>query len=175
MTNILNKKLKICSTNPLTGFNRTGYCNSVTSDIGKHNICVKTNTKFLDYTKSKGNDLYTVVSPGDKWCVCEDRYLQAYNANKAPKVVKSATNINTKKYIKNIIMMQRGGSKTQKYKILPKLKKADYSRKKHIYKLKFSAKKRRKAIDEGIMNKSNKKSRHKAATAKKGRLNILRI
>tara|TARA_Y100000389_G_scaffold184237_1_gene202501 strand:- start:3093 stop:3797 length:705 start_codon:yes stop_codon:yes gene_type:complete len=60
-------------------------------------------------------------------------------------------------------------------KILPKLKKADYSKKKHLYKLNFSAKKRRAAIDEGIMDKSNKMTRRKAATAKKSRLNILRI
>ena len=60
-------------------------------------------------------------------------------------------------------------------RVLPKLKKADYTGKKYRYKLKFTAKKRRLAINEGIMGKSRKMSKRRAATAKKGRLNILRI
>ena len=176
MTNILNEKLEICSKDPLTGFTRTGYCDDTTLDSGKHNVCVETDKEFLDYTKSKGNDLYSVVSPGDKWCVCEDRYLQAFNDNKAPKVIKNATNNKTKNKIKDIIKMQKAGSKTRKNnRILPKLKKVDSTGKKHKYRLKFTAKKRRLAINEGIMDKSKKMTTRKAATAKKGRLNILRI
>lgn len=176
MTNILNEKLEICSKDPLTGFTRTGYCDDTTLDSGKHNVCVETDKEFLDYTKSKGNDLYSVVSPGDKWCVCENRYLQAFNDNKAPKVIKNATNNKTKNKIKDIIKMQKAGSKTRKNnRILPKLKKVDSTGKKHKYRLKFTAKKRRLAINEGIMDKSKKMTTRKAATAKKGRLNILRI
>ena len=65
-------------------------------------------------------------------------------------------------------------SKTKKIR-LPKLKKVDHSKKKHKYKLKFTAKKRRMAINESVLSKSNKMTKRKAATAKKGRLNILRI
>ena len=72
--------------------------------------------------------------------------------------------------------MQKAGSKHRKNnRILPKLKKADSTRKKHKYKLKFTVKKRRLAINEGIMDKSKKMTKRKAATIKKGRLNILRI
>ena len=59
--------------------------------------------------------------------------------------------------------------------ILPKLKKIDYTSKKHLYKLNLSKKKRRLALDEGVLKDKNKMGKRKAATSKKARLNILRI
>ena len=63
----------------------------------------------------------------------------------------------------------------QSKQLLPKLRKVSNKNKKHHYKLKYSSKLRRLAIDEGIMEKTSTMSIRKAASAKKGRLNILRI
>ena len=101
--NINNKPLKVCSKNPMTGYYRNGYCMTGLEDKGTHTVCALMDKKFLEYTKSKGNDLYSVVKPGDKWCLCENRWNEAYLDNVAPKVIQSATNMRTKnKIIKNI-------------------------------------------------------------------------
>jgi len=71
--NILNKELESCSLKPLTGYYRDGYCMTGEDDLGTHTVCGNISKKFLRYTKSKGNDLYSVVRPGDKWCLCEYR------------------------------------------------------------------------------------------------------
>ena len=97
--NIFNEKLEKCSKNPLTGFFRDGYCRTNTSDLGKHTICSKITEEFLEFSKFKGNNLYSVVKPGDQWCLCEDRWNQAYKANKAPTVILKSTNKKTKKKI----------------------------------------------------------------------------
>ena len=60
--------------------------------------------QFLDYTKSQGNDLSSVVKPKQNWCLCENRWYQAYQDNKAPKVIRPATNKNIKDYIKEAII-----------------------------------------------------------------------
>ena len=102
--NIFNEKLEKCSENPLTGFFRDGYCRTNPSDLGKHTICSKITEEFLEFSKFKGNNLYSVVKPGDQWCLCEDRWDQAYKANKAPTVILKSTNKKTKKkIIKNIL------------------------------------------------------------------------
>ena len=113
--NILNKSLKVCSLKPLTGYRRDGFCRTDKRDYGNHLVCAKMNKKFLDFTASMGNNLRSVVEEGDKWCLCQERWLEAYNNSKAPKVIKSATNNKTKKHIKNLILLQNGGKrKTQK-------------------------------------------------------------
>ena len=105
--NILGNELKVCSTNPMTGYYRNGYCMTGEDDLGTHTVCAKMNKKFLNYTKKKGNDLSSVVKPGDNWCLCEYRWNQAYNDGKAPRVIKSATNMRTKKNIVKNIMKRR--------------------------------------------------------------------
>ena len=82
--NIKNNTLKKCSINPLTGYNRDGYCRTDAFDNGSHLVCAKMDKSFLNYTASKGNVLSSVVKPGDKWCICQDRYYEAYQNNKAP-------------------------------------------------------------------------------------------
>ena len=67
---MLGKKIKVCSKNPMTGFYRDGYCMTGSDDSGTHTVCAKMDKKFLDYTAKKGNDLSSVVEPGDKWCLC---------------------------------------------------------------------------------------------------------
>ena len=71
--NILGTTLKPCSINPLTGFNRSGYCMTGEKDLGTHTVCAKMDQDFLDYTASKGNDLSSVVEEGDRWCLCQNR------------------------------------------------------------------------------------------------------
>ena len=105
--NYFNKRLKKCSVNPMTGYNRDGYCRPDKRDYGKHLVCAKVNKKFLDYTAKKKNNLRSVVKEGDKWCLCVDRYLQAKTAKKAPKLIKKSTHRNAKKYIK----LQNGGKR----------------------------------------------------------------
>ena len=108
--NINNKQIKKCSTNPMTGYYRDGYCMTGPFDLGTHTICAKMDKQFLDFTKQRGNDLYSVVKPGDKWCLCENRWEEAYDNNKAPKVIQSATNMRTKNnIIKKIKKTQKGG------------------------------------------------------------------
>lgn len=94
-TNIVNTELKECSRDPMTGFYRTGYCTTGPQDRGTHTVCAIMNKEFLDYTKSKGNNLYSVVKPGDRWCLCEYRWYESYAHNVAPDVVYEATNKKT--------------------------------------------------------------------------------
>ena len=95
MKNINDGPIEQCSTVPMTGFYRDGYCRTGSNDLGTHTVCTEMNKEFLDYTKSKGNDLYSVVEPGDKWCLCEYRWNEAYKDGNAPKVIESATNKRT--------------------------------------------------------------------------------
>ena len=167
MKNILNKTLKKCSFSPLTGFTRTGYCSYNTHDKGNHLVCAKINKKFLNFTQKRGNNLKSILKPGDKWCLCLNRYLESKKHNKHPQLIKSATHHSVKNYLK-------GGKRIKK---LPKLRKIDYTHKKTHYKLKDPFSKRKKAILEGIHYeyKHNNKTKRKAALAKKQRFNILRI
>ncbi len=97
--NISGKPLEICSTAPTTGWFRDGYCRTDASDRGSHTVCAEMNQSFLAFTKSKGNDLssprpssrFPGLKPGDRWCLCSARWLEAQEANRAPKVIVSAT------------------------------------------------------------------------------------
>lgn len=92
MTSIINKPLKVCSKEPLTGYMRDGYCRNRPDDSGTHVVCAKMTDEFLQFTKSKGNNLSTPSSSfpglkeGDKWCVCAHRWDEAHKADKAPPV-----------------------------------------------------------------------------------------
>ena len=96
--NIYNKKLEKCSMNPLTGFYRDGYCKTGTDDYGTHTICAKMTDEFLQYSKSKGNDLITPrgnfsgLKAGDNWCICSGRWKEAKNVGKSPPIISRATN-----------------------------------------------------------------------------------
>ena len=101
MKNLHNKKLKKCSLK--TGFYRNGYCLTGPEDLGTHTVCAKITKNFLDFSKSRGNDLSSVVKPGENWCLCENRWLEAYNVGMAPRVIENATNSKTRKKIKKKI------------------------------------------------------------------------
>lgn len=98
--NIFGEKLKTCSKTPLTGFFRDGYCSTGKNDIGSHTVCAVVTQEFLEFSYLKGNDLITArptyqfsgLVPGDRWCLCASRWLEAYQAGKAPFVDLEATN-----------------------------------------------------------------------------------
>jgi uncharacterized protein (DUF2237 family) len=97
--NIFGDEITICSQKPLTGFTRTGCCETGPEDIGSHTVCVEVTAEFLDFSRQAGNDLSTPVpafgfpglEPGDRWCLCAARWQQALEAGCAPRVVLSAT------------------------------------------------------------------------------------
>ena len=96
--NIYNQPLNLCSKDPLTGYDRTGYCTTNKYDEGTHVVCAIVTLDFLRYTYSKGNDLITKrkgfpgLKPGDKWCLCALRWLESYKAGYAPLIDLKATN-----------------------------------------------------------------------------------
>ena len=92
--NILDEPLQVCGKNPMTGYNRDGYCKTDSSDKGTHTVCSEVDDEFLEFTKSKGNDL-SMLKPGDKWCLCANRWKEAYDEGVAPKVIKKSTNKKT--------------------------------------------------------------------------------
>jgi hypothetical protein len=97
--NVLGETLEICSIKPMTGFYRDGCCNTGREDIGSHTVCVLITSAFLEFSKSRGNDLSTPLpefgfpglKPGDRWCLCAARWQEALDANQAPRVVLRAT------------------------------------------------------------------------------------
>ena len=103
-TNIFGEPLKLCGQDPLTGYNRTGFCSLSNEDIGTHIVCAIVDDKFLKFTLSKGNDLITPVNgfpglkPGDRWCLCVLRWLEAYQNVAAPLLDLEATSQNALKY-----------------------------------------------------------------------------
>jgi len=92
--NVLGEPLQECSTRPMTGFFRDGSCNTCEEDVGSHTVCIEASEEFLQYSRFKGNDLSTPipeygfegVKPGDGWCLCAARWLQAYEDKMAPRV-----------------------------------------------------------------------------------------
>ncbi len=98
--NVFGDKLKICSCHPKTGWFRDGFCNFDKNDIGKHTICCVMDVNFLNYSKSQGNDLTTPIPEydfpglvdGDQWCICLERWKEAYLDGLAPYVVLESTN-----------------------------------------------------------------------------------
>ncbi|ACK69143.1 conserved hypothetical protein [Gloeothece citriformis PCC 7424] len=97
--NVLGDTLESCCTDPMTGYYRDGLCRTGGQDFGLHVICAVMTEEFLEFTKSKGNDLTTPVpafrfpglKPGDRWCLCAARWEEALLAGVAPPVVLSAT------------------------------------------------------------------------------------
>jgi uncharacterized protein (DUF2237 family) len=97
--NVLDQPLASCSSEPLTGFFRDGHCNTCDADTGSHTVCAVMTAEFLAYSKYVGNDLSTPrpeyrfpgLKPGDQWCLCAARCLQAADEGCAPKVNLSAT------------------------------------------------------------------------------------
>ena len=95
--NLLGQTLEPCSLTPRTGWFRTGCCETDDTDVGRHVVCIQMTAEFLEFSKSRGNDLSTPrgsfpgLRPGDRWCVCAARWKEAFDANVAPPVFLAGT------------------------------------------------------------------------------------
>jgi hypothetical protein len=97
--NVIDGNLEVCCNSPITGFYRDGFCRTGGQDFGSHVVCAEVTVEFLEFTKSRGNDLSTPVpdfnfpglKPGDRWCLCASRWQEALEAGVAPPVILSAT------------------------------------------------------------------------------------
>jgi len=95
--NVLGGRLTLCGVDPLTGWTRSGCCETGPEDVGSHTVCAVVNASFLTYSKAFGNDLSTPgpgfagLQPGDRWCLCAARWQQAFDDGVAPPVVLEAS------------------------------------------------------------------------------------
>jgi len=98
----------------MTGFFRDGCCNTNEEDLGMHTVCIVATTEFLEFSKQVGNDLSTPLpqwgfqglKEGDKWCLCADRFKEAYDNGKAPKVLLEATNEKTLEIVSMEVLLE---------------------------------------------------------------------
>jgi len=104
---VLGTDLVACSMDPVTGFYRDGRCTTGPGDHGLHLVCAKVTEQFLRFSASRGNDLTTPMpefgfsglKPGDRWCLCVSRWVEAWNAGVAPPVVLEATHISALEFV----------------------------------------------------------------------------
>jgi uncharacterized protein (DUF2237 family) len=97
--NVLGEPLVLCGDKPKTGFFRDGKCNTCEDDVGSHTVCIEANQQFLEFSRFKCNDLSTPIpeygfeglKPGDSWCLCAARWLEAYQSDMAPRVYLTKT------------------------------------------------------------------------------------
>ena len=105
--NVYGKPLQICGNEPITGAFRDGCCNTGPGDIGTQTVCAIVSDEFLEFSKSRGNDLtrdypeynFKGLKDGDKWCLCASRWVEAYEVGLAPKVILESTHIKTLEYV----------------------------------------------------------------------------
>lgn len=97
--NVLGEPIMSCGDNPVTGFFRDGKCNTCDEDVGSHTVCVDVSREFLNFSQSRGNDLSTPkpefdfpgLRPGDSWCLCAYRWVEAQENGMAPRVYLTKT------------------------------------------------------------------------------------
>ena len=102
-TNVFGEPIEECCSNPITGYFRDGFCRTDKYDRGSHTVCAEITDEFLEFSKSRGNDLSTPrpeygfagLRPGDRWCLCASRWQEAYEAGMAPAVILEATHMGT--------------------------------------------------------------------------------
>ena len=100
--NVLGTTLQVCSLKPLTGFTRSGCCDTGPEDLGSHTICAQVTEEFLAFSISRGNDLSTPrpeyglagLKPGERWCLCASRWMEAAESGMAPPVILESTHEN---------------------------------------------------------------------------------
>ncbi|TVQ17776.1 MAG: DUF2237 domain-containing protein [Bacteroidetes bacterium] len=112
--NVLGGPLMECSTDPLTGYYRDGSCQTGPSDLGTHTVCAKVTEEFLQFSRARGNDLITPVPayrfpglrPGDYWCLCASRWVEALKAGVAPSLKLEATHEKTLEFVSLDVLIQ---------------------------------------------------------------------
>lgn len=105
--NVLGTPLTACCTDPMTGYYRDGVCRTGGGDVGAHVVCAQVTEEFLQFSRSRGNDLVTPMpafrfpglKPGDRWCLCASRWQEALEAGVAPPVILAATHASALEYI----------------------------------------------------------------------------
>jgi hypothetical protein len=105
--NIFGETLITCGTSPMTGFYRTGCCETGPLDQATHTVCAVVTREFLEFSRNRGNDLisprpefgFSGLKPGDRWCLCASRWIEAYRAGVAPRIIPEATHEKTLEYI----------------------------------------------------------------------------
>jgi uncharacterized protein (DUF2237 family) len=110
--NVFDEALQVCGITPMTGAYRNGCCDTGPFDAGTHTVCVVVTDEFLQFSKSKGNDLtraypqynFPGLVAGDYWCLCVSRWLEAYRARIAPKINLAATHQKTLDYVSLEVM-----------------------------------------------------------------------
>ena len=113
-TNILGTNLEVCCTSPMTGYFRDGLCRTTPDDTGTHTVCAIVTKEFLEFSKSRGNDLTTPMpyygfpglQDGDKWCLCALRWKEAYDAGCAPQILAKSTSSATLKLMPKEILLE---------------------------------------------------------------------
>ena len=116
--NVLGGPLHVCSEAPLTGFYRNGRCDTCAEDHGCHTVCVEVTGEFLEFSRASGNDLSTPrpeyhfpgLVPGDRWCVCAARWLEAVQAGVASPIVLAATHARTLEVVPEAVLRQHATS-----------------------------------------------------------------
>lgn len=110
--NVFGEALQVCGITPMTGAYRNGCCDTGPFDAGTHTVCAVVTDEFLQFSKSKGNDLtraypqynFPGLVAGDYWCLCVSRWLEAYRAGIAPKINLAATHQKTLDYVSLEVM-----------------------------------------------------------------------
>ena len=105
--NIFGDEIEACCYDPMTGYFRDGFCNTDEHDHGSHVVCAVMTDDFLEFSKSKGNDLTTPrpefnfpgLKEGDRWCLCALRWKEAYDAGVAPKVYLESCHLNSLNFV----------------------------------------------------------------------------
>ncbi len=105
--NVLGTELRACCMNPMTGYYRNGRCDTGLGDHGMHFVCAEMTEEFLEFSRECGNDLSLPVPenhfpglvPGNRWCLCVERWKEAFEAGFAPPVVLEATHISTIEFV----------------------------------------------------------------------------
>jgi uncharacterized protein len=113
--NVLGQPLDTCSCEPMTGFFRTGDCFTGPQDRGAHVVCSEMTAEFLSFSRARGNDLITPrpesdfpgLKPGDHWCLCATRWLEAYEAGCAPPVNLAASHEAALKIVPRAALMAK--------------------------------------------------------------------
>jgi hypothetical protein len=106
-SNVFGRDLACCCRAPLTGFYRDGFCHTGPGDFGLHTVCAVMTEEFLAFSVARGNDLVTPrpemafpgLKPGDRWCVCVQRWVEAFEAGQAPPVVLEACHASVLEFV----------------------------------------------------------------------------
>ena len=114
--NIEGNPLEICCQSPITGFYRNGCCDTGLEDRGLHIVCATMTAEFLEFSKNRGNDLispmpmynFPGLKPGDKWCLCVSRWIEALEAGVAPPIVLASTHEKTLEFLPVEVLQEHG-------------------------------------------------------------------